>query len=406
MTRRRLAAAALTTAALVAALAEAWRSYGGRERPGRPTAEALELLATAEPNAVAIWLAYPHQNLGRLAERVGSVRRWLDDVRGGSGDAGFAPPAFGPFEIPPASELAAVRSADGEGRLVLRAYAPIRWLARAAGVVAGNPWLAGGEVELDSGRRGRVSWRAGCWWLETVTLPAGRRSASRPPEDSTPALGLLVTGRPFGPLPAGGYRLQRGPRGLELLAGEPPPPLAAWPAAALAPAAWKVEVAPPDRLAALVVWEAESPVPPFPASAGAARREAERPRLPGEELLRFAGLRPARSRAGGLEVHALTAEWLAPAEALARAVSRRLRAHPDLGLLAGADPGKLGRLSRRLAEGFRGLPAGALIGVDPARLADLLAPWETCGLSQIEVWRAPERVRWRLCEATPRASPR
>src|ERR1700716_624761 len=77
--------------------------------------------------------------------------------------AAAEPPSFGPFEVPPASEIVACSDLrGGRVKVIARIYPIIAAVARLAGTLAGNPWLGGGEA-------GRVSvaW-SGSQWTVTV----------------------------------------------------------------------------------------------------------------------------------------------------------------------------------------------------------------------------------------------
>lgn len=116
--------------------------------------------------ADAIWVAYPHQNLARLEARAGEVGELAAHAAALMGAEPPALPRFAFWPVPPARALAWARSGDGEVEIVaLEPYPVVRWLARAAGRLAGNPWLAGGAVG-DDPADGRVLWRHGTWILE------------------------------------------------------------------------------------------------------------------------------------------------------------------------------------------------------------------------------------------------
>jgi hypothetical protein len=153
---------------------------------GGSAGEPLRVLAAGAYD-VCVWVPYPHQNLGALAEAIGD----LQDVVGAaarlsSGEAGeeSAPrprepeeaPTFGPFEVPPASEMVACSDlAGGRLRVVARIYPALAAVAKLAGRVAGNPWLAGGAAGST-----RISWQGRLW-----TVTAGPE-APRPPEVPRP----------------------------------------------------------------------------------------------------------------------------------------------------------------------------------------------------------------------------
>jgi len=218
----------LWLAVAVAGLAVAvhlWYWYAPRERPGAPSTGAAAALFAASPLPYRLWIPYPHQNLARL-------RR---DVPAGVGAAlrlfGVKAPRlqrFGPFDVPPSSAIALASDARGDQWVVVaQVYPAIALIARAAGSVAGNPWLAGGEVE--SGGKGlRVGWApGGVWWVSSEGSAEATEIIGRPVESSGLPAGLawLRSGKGLGPLPPGDYRLNgpasapklvfRGPDGVE-----------------------------------------------------------------------------------------------------------------------------------------------------------------------------------------------
>ena len=91
-------------------------------------------------------------------------------------------PSFGPFAVPPSSEIVACSDLDGERfLLVARVYPGLAAVARLAGKLADNPWLTGGEVrEVREGRRNEVD-GAGLTW-------PGRTASGRSRPGRTPLL--------------------------------------------------------------------------------------------------------------------------------------------------------------------------------------------------------------------------
>jgi len=204
---------ALLALLLVLAAAHVLYWYAPRERAASPAPEGLPArMLAATGYEACFWIPYPHQNLAALARALGD---WEGYVAAASRLAGLPPPSlpgFGPFSVPPASEIAAC--SDASGRRVLVAaeiYPAIAVIAKAAGRLADNPWLAGGEVP---GREQptRVAWRGHEW---TVSLGGEAPPADPPPQvpAGPPALSLLRLSRPisgsFTDLPAGTYRLER-----------------------------------------------------------------------------------------------------------------------------------------------------------------------------------------------------
>jgi len=243
--RRRMSALTVGIAVLALAAHFAW-SYLPRVRAGRPAADgpAARLLAAAEGGrageavpAVALWIAYPHQNLAALERGLGEDAAERDRFLAAAARLAGLPelelPRFGPFAAPPSRELIAV--SDVEGRRVLvaaRIYPAVAVLARLAGAVAGNPWLSGGEVDAFGGRA-RVAWDGLRWSVasaggeeilarlgelgpEDEDGPAGdggrgddggASETTEPPGPDGPALAILALGEPLSILPVGRHRL-------------------------------------------------------------------------------------------------------------------------------------------------------------------------------------------------------
>lgn len=148
---------------------------------GTAAVEPLQVLAAGGYD-VCVWVPYPHQNLGTLAEAIGDLQEVVGAAaRLSSGEGGEAgpprsrepeePPTFGPFEVPPASEMAACSDlAGGRRKVVARIYPSLAAVAKVAGRLAGNPWLAGGVAGS-----ARIAWQGRLW-----TVTAGPE-APRPP---------------------------------------------------------------------------------------------------------------------------------------------------------------------------------------------------------------------------------
>ena len=172
-----------------AVAAPAGGSAGGASGGG--AGEPLQVLAAGAYD-VCLWVPYPHQNLGALAAAIGD----LQDVVGAaarlsSGEAGEASaprprepeeaPTFGPFEVPPASEMVACSDlAGGRLRVVARIYPALAVVAKLAGRVAGNPWLAGGVAGST-----RIAWQ-GRLWTVAAGPEAPRPTKAPPPAPARP----------------------------------------------------------------------------------------------------------------------------------------------------------------------------------------------------------------------------
>ena len=147
-------------------------SFAPRERAGVASPELAALLDADTSFEQALWLASPHQNLGALDERVGDLELYLAELSRLTGIARPRLPGFGPFALPPAREIAVAWNGSGESLLgVARLEPGVGWIARLAGWLAGNPWLAGGRVEASgTDVRGALAGAA----LDRRERPAGR----------------------------------------------------------------------------------------------------------------------------------------------------------------------------------------------------------------------------------------
>lgn len=406
MRKRSAIALGVAVGAVAAWAAHVVYWYLPRERPARPSSAAEATLSAAHWEAAA-WIPFPHQNLGVLERRVGDLRRWLELVAPPGRLAANRLPSFGPWALPPAREL--VVAQRGEELVVeLAVYPTVALVARASGRLAGNPWLAGGDVELGGGRAARVNWTDGRWRLASVfrerPQAASRAAAGGGAGEGAferDALAQLRLRRDFGRWPAGRYAVERGIDGLAVLGGRAPaaavPPLGA---GASRPAAWLVERI-GRRVAGTVIWKGTGPMPPFPAALTIDRGRTGRRRIPGEELLRMAGGELQRAQADGFQLRALSAREIELGRPLAAELAETLAARSGLVVFAGARPAGLAEASRRLSDRLGGLPLGRLLGFSPERLTALLAPLGSCAATVLEVWDEPRAVRWRLCLDEP-----
>ncbi len=228
---RRLLKIALLLVLVLGAIGHYLYWYAPRERPLAPDPGSLpSRLFAAGGYDTCLWIPYPHQNVGFLGESVGDGEAWL------AAAARFADapppelPAFGPFALPPSREIAVCSDLDGRRyRAVAQVYPAIGQIARIAGRLAGNPWLAGGEVTEVEGQRDQVvehrivvQWQGGLW---TVTSgPESQVPAAVPSRGSLgeePILGMARLGREVSRFPPGIYRLRRQDGDLELALDTP-----------------------------------------------------------------------------------------------------------------------------------------------------------------------------------------
>ena len=224
MTRRRKLFLAAAVLLLVGAVAHAWYWYAPRVRAGTPNPDDLpgRLLAQSAGAGselpYAVWVAYPHQNLGALEAGLGSAderREFLAATARLAELPAIELPRFGPFAAPPARELAVVSDLAGERVVVAaRVYPLLAAVARLAGKLAGNPWLAGGEVEAFGGRA-TVSWDGTLWTVGNVAPPEPV-AAPGLPADEAPLLAAVRLAEPVSYLPAGLHRLRVADGGLRI----------------------------------------------------------------------------------------------------------------------------------------------------------------------------------------------
>jgi hypothetical protein len=333
--------------------------YLPRERAVRPRAGDLpaRLLASDTYDAV-LWLPYPHQNLGVLEESVGDSGAWLAAAArwGGAEEVGesLAWPGFGPFRAPPSRELAAAVGKDGVEVLAARVYPALALVARLAGKVAGNPWLAGGEVEVD-GRPATVAWDGGLWTVvrDGASVPGDGPAEQQTPEPLLAAVRLV---RPAGDaLPAGLYALTRRDGDLTLATAGSEAAAPVW------PDSMDSDSGDPVSLALLRgpagVDDGETPallllfggmdggLLGLPGAAvlyppAAPGEKVDRLELPHERLPSVLRRELPRGEAGGLRVVASGRSALAAAEALAPEVASRLTLRGTAPVLAlRLDPG-------------------------------------------------------------------
>ncbi len=153
---------------------------------------------------VRIWIPYPHQNLGALERALGDLAG-LSEVSSYLLAQDLASlPSFGPFRLPPSRDLVVAGSSDGSRVVVAASVFPlVARLARVAGRLADNPWLAGGSVELQ-GREVQVEWLEGTWLATQGEVSA---LEEQPIPDLAPSHALMRLEQSLGPVPKGLYRL-------------------------------------------------------------------------------------------------------------------------------------------------------------------------------------------------------
>ncbi|MCL4839492.1 MAG: hypothetical protein KJ058_16165 [Thermoanaerobaculia bacterium] len=357
-----------------------WRAhYAPRERAAglRAASGAAALLADpAYP--VRLWIAHPHQNLGALEEGIGDLDGWLAAV-GRLAGLEWPPLArFGPFVVPPAGELAlGLDPAARRGVAVARLHPAAALLARAAGAVAGNPWLAGGAVAAGADSA-EVAWRGREWVLRVGGAPLPGSAA--PSGEEVPAIARLVLGagmRERG-LPLGAYRLERTGGELWLRAvfprssRTPALPRLGRPGLALF-----LAEAEPGGSRAFGLWRGEGATPD---AAVLAAGGAETWSLPGEGLLRLAGRNLREGEADGWRARGYSRRAVAASLAAAAEMAPVLAAlGPEGGRAVWADPSALASLASDLADLLAALPLARRAEAGRWRdLATALAPLAPC----------------------------
>jgi hypothetical protein len=192
--------------------------YAPRERAAAPEAGGLpaRLLGSGAYDA-CFWAPYPHQNLAQLQGAINNGAAWVAAVARVADVPAPVVPAFGPFTVPPASELAGCSDLDGDRFLIVtKVYPSLAAVARLSGRLAENPWLAGGEVTnvrndgpVPVQRTLTIAWREGYW-----TVSAGGELPDLAAEDAPSAalpdsLALFRLLRGPSEFPTGTYRLRR-----------------------------------------------------------------------------------------------------------------------------------------------------------------------------------------------------
>ncbi len=376
----------LSLVLLLALCGHVWYHYLPRLRPAVPDPQDLpgRLLASGAFDS-CFWIPYPHQNLGIFAAHLPDGEAFVGAAARLAGVAAPELPGFGPFAVPPASEITACSERDGHGFVVAaRIYPAVSWVAKAAGRLAGNPWLSGGTVEEEK-RTVRVAWQGSLWTVATGDLPALPPATPAPPATpGLPALAAVALRTPVSVFPAGTYRLRLSAGGATLaLDGSPPaPPELAVPAgaqpilfAAAAPSA-KASAAAFALFPNVVSGSLQLPGAAAFYPPGGRQRWS----LPAQNLMDLVTGRLPRGNAGGWAVVALDAASLAEAEALAPGLAQLVP--PGI-----ADPGAA---LRTLRLGLWVDPPRALAIVHRLRSALEAVPF--LDPEQVRRWRDAETV--------------
>jgi hypothetical protein len=304
--------------------------YGARARLAEldPTTLPAQLLASDEL-PFAVWLPYPHQNLAQLGQATNEDGSYLDAF---ARLAGLPPPrlpAFGPFAVPPASEITLAADEKGERFAVYaRVYPTMAIFARLAGALAKNPWLRGGQVFFE-GEPVQVSWHGNVWTVTSGVVPKPKLKPGTVPEG--PVLAWLRLGQQAGPAVAGRYRLALQAGVLELSSERASDRLHGLEDASLDSSALFLLLLSgrsPEQEAgarALAFFAAESGGSTDLPRAASLSTPGIRPfRLPGQQLLKLGGLSPRRGEREGWRIEAIDRTCLQGARDLAPHMSSLL----------------------------------------------------------------------------------
>lgn len=379
--------------------------YAPRERAGAPEPGGLSarLLAAAGASGAydaCFWAPYPHQNLGKLQEAVDDGAAWVGAVARVAGLPPPVLPSFGPFTVPPSSEVAGCSDLSG-GRflIVARVYPALATVARLSGKVADNPWLAGGEVRDLASEEGEptertltVAWRDGYWTVSSGAVPDF--SAAPPASPARPAsLGVFRLLRDVSQFPLGDYVLRREGEDLVLALDQENPPAPPEPdlppqvepvLLAVAGPAWPASEPRPLPPAAFALFELEevertARISSLGSLPGAAvfnvPGEGQRFSLPAQGIAGLVTKSLPKGNAGGWKIVAVDATSLRQARALAPRLTR---------LTAPDANGPLGD-GGRLVIGLWARPRPALQVV--AEIRRLLEGLPLVSRAQVRTWK-------------------
>lgn len=388
---------------LLALVGHVWYGYLPRLRPAVPDSADLpgRLLASGAYE-VCVWLPYPHQNVAAFAKNLPDPEAFTAALARLAEVPEPELPGFGPFAVPPAEEITACADRSGQSFFVAaRIYPAVSWVAKAAGRLAGNPWLSGGTVEQEK-RTAQVTWQGTLWTVTSGAPPSLPAASPAVPAATAPALAAVALKVPLSVFPAGTYRLRPSPDGATLAldgtTGTPPE----LPTAGARPILLAAS-APGDRTpAALALFENIVPGSLELPGAAAFYPPAGRQRwsLPAQNLLDLAAGRLPRGNAGGWALVALDAASLRQAEALAPGLAQLVppggsaapatpptAPSPHLRLGLWIDPPKARAIVSRLAKALSAIPFLAPKEAERWRDAEtVLAPLARC--SRAGLWSA------------------
>ena len=362
----------------IAALAgHIWFWYSARVRETVPPEDGAFAELLEDPRFdVALWVPYPHQNLAAAYAGMDDPEAFLEALSLAADLPPFETRGFGPFVAPPAREMV-IAASDDRLSVAAEVYPTIALVARAAGRLADNPWLSGGEVQLDD-RKGRVSWEGRTWRLESGAPAAGSGTGGEAEigSDRQASLAWIKLRRAASVVPAGDYRLTRRDGGLELASVGIDVP-AEFPRSASGPAPVAIALdgraREGARVAALFEGRGRLSLPP---SAVLWRGEVRRWKLPIEHLARLFGEKPDESSTRGWRVIVSDEPVRVASEELVPGLDASWQAGVEYGLWV--RPREARSTLTAAADVLAEVP---LVGRSRARRwrawADLLAPFES-----------------------------
>jgi len=373
---------------LLALAGHVWYWYLPRLRPAVPDPGDLpgRLLASGAFES-CFWIPYPHQNLAAFAKSLPDAEAFAEAAARLAEVQAPELPGFGPFAVPPAAEVTACADRAGRNFVVAaRIYPTLAGIAKAAGRLAGNLWLAGGTVEQEK-RTVQVAWQGSLWTVASGPLPPLPAAS---PTDAvpgvSPSLAAIALKTPVSVFPAGTYRLRQSTGGATLaLDGSPEAPPEIAPGSAPQPILLAAS-APGDKTpAALALFpNVVAGSLRLPGAAAFYPPEGrQRWSLPAQHLMDLVTGRLPRGNAAGWAIVALDTASLEQAEALAPGLARLVPPVPP-------EPAAGGPLPRTLHLGLWVDPPRALTIV--SRLRTALAAVPFLDPQQVRRWGDAETV--------------
>jgi hypothetical protein len=402
--------------------------YWPRERASAPAGLPARLLAAGEYGA-CLWVPYPHQNLGKLEGAIADGPAYLAAAARVADLPAPVMRSFGPFAVPPSSEIVACSDLDGDRfLLVARVYPALATVAKLAGRLADNPWLKGGTIREERGKRDEVqeralyvAWRDGYWTVRSGAEPALPAAGAAEAPSYPSSLGIFHLGEEVSDFPAGDYIFQRQGRDLDvtLAGGAPVPPPPAFVESAGAPAllavagpAWPADAERPLPPAAMVLFDVKGgglhlgPLGDVPGIAVLNPPGEKRWAVPARGLAGLLAQNMPRGNASGWSVVAVDDTSLASAKALAPQISTLVPPAGAAGQAAGqlilglwVKPRPALRLVSQFRKGLEKFPLADRRQVERWRNWEtLLSPLAACERASVTATRSPSAFLLRLQE--------